>query len=34
VGLWLIVARILKLTTIEDLLERLLAWIPLLLLEL
>ena len=32
VGLWLIVARILKLTTIEDLLERLLAWIPLLLL--
>lgn len=32
VGLWLIVVRILKLDTIEDLLERLLAWIPLLLL--
>jgi hypothetical protein len=31
VGLWLVVARILKLVTIEDLLERLLAWIPLLL---
>jgi hypothetical protein len=30
--LWLIAARIVKLTTIEDLLERLLAWIPLLLL--
>lgn len=31
VGLWLIVTRILKLVTIEDLLERLLAWIPILL---
>jgi hypothetical protein len=32
VVLWLIVVRILRLTTIEDLLERLLAWLPLLLL--
>jgi hypothetical protein len=32
VGLFLIVARILQVTTIEGLLERLLAWIPLLLL--
>jgi len=32
VALFLLVARILKVTTIEDLLERLLAWIPLLLL--
>ena len=32
VGLWLIVARVLNLTTIEDLLERLLAWIPILVL--
>ncbi len=31
VALWLVVARVVKLTTIEDLLERLLAWIPLLL---
>ena len=31
IGLWLVVTRILQLTTIEDLLERLLAWIPLLL---
>jgi hypothetical protein len=31
IGLWLVVARILRLVTIEDLLERLLAWIPLLL---
>ena len=31
IGLWLIVTRILQLTTIEDLLERLLAWVPLLL---
>ena len=31
IGLWLVVARILQLVTIEDLLERLLAWIPLLL---
>jgi|GEM_PF-944008 len=33
VGLWLIAARIVQLDTIEDLLERLLAWIPLLLLS-
>lgn len=32
VGLWLIVVRILNLDTIEQLLERLLAWIPLLIL--
>ncbi|MGI9584474.1 MAG: mechanosensitive ion channel family protein [Acidimicrobiia bacterium] len=32
VALWLVVARVLRLTTIEDLLERLLAWIPLLIL--
>jgi hypothetical protein len=32
VVLFLVVSRILRLTTIEDLLERLLAWIPLLLL--
>lgn len=32
IGLLLIVARILQLTTIEELLERLLAWVPLLLL--
>jgi hypothetical protein len=32
VALWLVVARVLRLVTIEDLLERLLAWIPLLLL--
>ncbi len=31
VGLWLVAARILRLVTIEDLLERLLAWLPLLL---
>jgi hypothetical protein len=31
IGLWLVVSRILQLDTIEDLLERLLAWIPLLL---
>jgi hypothetical protein len=31
VGLWLVVARILRLVGIEELLERLLAWIPLLL---
>jgi hypothetical protein len=31
IGLWLVVARILRLVTIEDLLERLLAWVPLLL---
>jgi hypothetical protein len=31
IGLWLVVTRILRLETIEDLLERLLAWIPLLL---
>lgn len=31
VGLWLVVARILNLDTIEDLLLRLLAWVPLLL---
>lgn len=31
VVLWLVVARILNLDTIEDLLERLIAWIPLLL---
>jgi hypothetical protein len=30
VGLWLVVARILRLASIEDLLERLLAWVPLL----
>jgi len=30
VGLWLVVTRILKLHTIEDLLERLLAWVPIL----
>lgn len=30
VGLWLVVTRILKLDTIEELLERLLAWIPIL----
>lgn len=32
VGLWLVVARILNLVTIEALLERLLAWVPLLVL--
>lgn len=32
VGLWVVVVRILRMDTIEDLLERLLAWIPLLLL--
>jgi hypothetical protein len=31
IGLWLVVTRILKLDTLEDLLERLLAWIPILL---
>jgi hypothetical protein len=31
VGVWLVAARILRLITIEDLLERLLAWVPLLL---
>ncbi len=31
IGLWLVVVRILRLVTIEDLLERLLAWVPLLL---
>jgi hypothetical protein len=31
IGLWLVVTRILRLETIEDLLDRLLAWIPLLL---
>jgi hypothetical protein len=32
VGLWLVVARILRMDTIEGLLERLLGWVPLLLL--
>lgn len=32
VGLWLVVARVLTLVTIVDLLERLLAWIPLVIL--
>lgn len=32
VALWLVVVRILRLTTLEDLLERLLAWLPLVLL--
>jgi hypothetical protein len=31
IGVWLVAARILRLVTIEDLLERLLAWLPLLL---
>ena len=30
IGLWLVVVRILRMDTIEDLLERLLAWVPLL----
>jgi hypothetical protein len=30
IGLWLVVARILRLASIEDLLERLLAWVPIL----
>ena len=31
IGVWLVAARILRLVSIEDLLERLLAWLPLLL---